>query len=110
MILSSNVVMVEREATVGQVLMVFPECRACFNLLISCFNLSFLILSSWSILKDWLCVSALVKLLLVLGVGTIAAGIDPETDPEGADGTLVCWLITLIACVKASDWSWIPLR
>ena len=44
---------------------------------------------------------ALVK-LLVLGVGTTAAGIVPETEPE-EDGALVCWLITLIACVKESN-------
>ena len=41
----------------------------------------------------------------MLGVGTMAAGIVPDTDPEEEDGALVCWLITLIACVKASDWS-----
>ena len=97
-------VVVEWEAMVGLVLMVFPECIACFNLLISCFNLSFRILSSCSNLKDWSCVKALVK-PFVLGVGTIAAGIVPEPDPGEADGALVCWLITLIACVKASNWS-----
>ena len=96
------VVVVDCEAIVGQVLMVFPECRACVSLLISCLNLSFLILSSWSNLKDWSCVRALVK-LLVLGVGTIAAGTDPDTGLEEEPGVLVCWLITLIACVKASN-------
>ena len=104
MILSSCVVLVDWEAMVGPVLMVFPECMACFNLLISCFNLSFWILSSCGNLKDWSCVKALVK-LLVLGVGTMAAGIAAETDPEVEVGALVCWLITLIACVKASNWS-----
>ena len=97
------VVMVDWEAMVGPVLMVFPECMDCFNLLISCFNLSLRILSSCSILNDWSCVKALVKLLVLLGA--TAAGIDPEED-----GGLVCWLITLIACVKASNWSWIPSR
>ena len=98
--------MVNWEVAVGLVLMVFPECMACFNLLISCLNLSFWILSSWSNLKDWSCFKALVK-LLVLGVGTMKAGIDVETAPEGEAeaGALVCWLITLIACVNASDWS-----
>ena len=96
--------MVDWEAVVGLVLMVLPDCIASFNLLISCFNLSFRILSSCSILNDWSCVKALVK-LLVLGVGTMAAGIVPETDPEEEDGALVCWLITLMACVKASNWS-----
>ena len=95
-----RVVAVDWEAMVGLVLMVLPECMACFNLLTSCFNLSFQILSSCSNLKDWSCVEALVK-LLVLGVGTIAAGIDSEE----VGGALVCWLITLIACVKASNWS-----
>ena len=90
------------EATVGLVLMVFPECIACFNLLISCLNLSFLILSSWSNLKDWSCVKALVK-LLVLGVGTIAAGTVPGAGPVEEAGVSVCWLITLIACVKESN-------
>ena len=74
---------------VGLVLMVLLEFIACFNLLISCFSLSFRILSSCSNLKDWLCVKALVK-LLVLGVGTMAAGIVPETDLEEEDGALVC--------------------
>ena len=41
--------------------------------------------------------------LLVLGLGTTAAGIAAETDPEEEDGALVCWLITLIVCVKVSD-------
>ena len=90
------------EATVGLVLMVSPECIACFNLLISCLNLSFLILSSWSNLKDWSCVKALVK-LLVLGVGTMAAGTIPGAGPDEETGVLVCWLITLIACVKESN-------
>ena len=96
--------MADWDVMVGLVLMVFPECMACFNLLISCLSLSFQILSSCSNLKDWSCVKAPVK-LLVLGVGTMAAGIVPDTDPEEEDGALVCWLITLIACVKASNWS-----
>ena len=87
---------------VGLVLMVFPECIACFNLLISCLDLSFLILSSWSNLKDWSGVEALVK-LLALGVGTTAAGTVPGAGPIEEVGVLVCWLITLIACVKASS-------
>ena len=41
--------------------------------------------------------------LLVLGVSTIAAGIAAGTDLEEEDGALVCWLITLIVCVKESD-------
>ena len=93
---------VDWEAIVGEVLMVFPECTACFNSLISCFNLSLQILSSCSNLNDWSCDKALVK-LLVLGLGAMAAGIDAGTDPEEADGALVCWLITLIACVKESN-------
>ena len=78
--------MVDWDVMVGLVLMMFPDCMACFNLLISCLNLSFRILSSWSNLKDWSCVEALVKLLLVLGVGTIASGIAPEE----VVGALVC--------------------
>ena len=92
--------MVEWDAIVGLVLTVLLDCIACFSLLISCFNLSFRILSSCSNLKDWSWVVALVK-LLVLGVGTIATGIESEE----VGGALVCWLITLIACVKASNWS-----
>ena len=41
--------------------------------------------------------------LLVLGLGAMAAGIDAGTDPEEVDGALVCWLITLVACVKESN-------
>ena len=89
-------------AIVDVVLMVFPECMACFNLLISCFNrafsLSLQILSSCSNLCDWSCVKALVK-LLVLGLGAIAAGIEAGR----VDGAQVCWLITLIACDKESN-------
>ena len=91
--------MVDWEAVVGLVLMVFPDCIASFNLLISCFSLSFRILSSCSILNDWSCVKALVKLLVLLGA--TAAGIVPWV----GGGALVCWLITLMACVKASNWS-----
>ena len=102
--------MVDWEAMVGLVLMVFPECMDCFNLLISCFNLSFRILSSCSILNDWSCVKALVK-LLVLGEGAMAVGIAVGPDLAlGVDGVLVCWLITLIAWVNTSSWSWIPSR
>ena len=101
-------VIADWEAIVGVVLMVFPECMACFNLLISCFNsafsLSLQILSSCSNLHDWSCVKALVK-LLVLGLEAIATGtgIDAEADPEEEDGALVCWLITLISWVNASN-------
>ena len=91
---------VDWEVIVGVVLMVFPECMACFNLLISCFNLSLRILSSCSDLNDWSCDKALAK-LLVLGVGTMGAGI--ELGPEDIEGARVCWLITLIACVKESS-------
>ena len=84
--------MVDWEAVVGLVLMVFPECTACFNLLISCFNLSLWILSSCSNLNDWSCVKALVK-LLALGLGAIAAGI--ELGLEDAEGACVCRLITI---------------
>ena len=98
--------MVDCEAVVGLVLMVFPECIACFNLLISCFNLSLRILSSCGNLKDWSNDKALVK-LLVLGGGTIAVGIAVACDPGEAPGAgaLVCWLITLMAWVKASSLS-----
>ena len=79
---------VDWEAIVGVVLMVFPECIAYFNLLISCFNLSMQILSSCSNLYDWSCVKALVK-LLVLGLGAIAAGIEAGR-VDGVDGAQVC--------------------
>ena len=84
---------VDWEVMVGAVLTVFPECMACFNL-------SFQILSSCSNLNDWSCDKALVK-LLVLGLGVMAAGIEPG--PEDTEGARVCWLITLIACVKESN-------
>ena len=98
---------VDWEAIVGAVLMVFPECMACFNLLISSFNrafsLSLRILSSCSNLYDWSCVKALVK-LLELGLGAMAAGIEAGR-ADGVDGARVCfcWLITLIVCVKKSN-------
>ena len=92
--------MVDWEAVVGLVLMVFPECMACFNLLISCFNLSLRILSSCSNLNDWSSDKALVK-LLVLGLGAMATG--TELGPEDTEGAQVCWLITHIACVKESN-------
>merc|ERR1712025_199212 len=96
---SGSVWLVEWDPMVGLVLMVFPECIDCLSLLISCFNLSFLIRSSCSILNDWSCVKALVKLLVLLGA--TAAGIGSWV---GA-GARVCWLITLMACVSASNCS-----
>ena len=93
---------VDSEVIVGVVLMVFPECIACFNLLISCFNLSLQILSSCSNLHGWSCVKALVK-LLVHGLGAMAAGFEAATDLEEVDGACVCWLVTLIVCVMESN-------
>ena len=95
-------VIVDWEAIVAVVLMVFPEYIASFNLLISCFNLSLRILSSCGNLNDWSRVKALVK-LLVLELGVMAAGI--ELGPEDTEGAHICWLITLIACVEESNCS-----
>ena len=45
--------------------------------------------------------------LLVHGLGAMAAGIEAGietgTDLEEVDGSCVCWLITLIACVNESN-------
>ena len=91
------------------VLMVLSECMAHLSLLISYFSivfpLSLRIRSSCNNLHDWLCVTVLVKLLLH-GLCAMAAGIEAEagTGPdEEVDGPCVCWLITLIACVKESN-------
>ena len=97
--------MVDWDTVVGVVLMMSPECMFCFSLLISCLNLSFPILSSCGDLNDWSCDKALVKLLVLLGAMAAGIVVGAETDPDEEDGALVCWLITLIACVNASNWS-----